>query len=87
MLRVPEFRAYYCKRLDEYMNTIFADAVLHPKVDAVYTAIKQDGLRDWRKLYWEGNQTFMAAPSRIKDFITKRKEFLRGEMATYCSPG
>ena len=38
------------------MNTIFADVVMRPEVDTVYKAIEQDGLRDWRKLYWEGNK-------------------------------
>ncbi|MFN2168737.1 MAG: CotH kinase family protein, partial [Anaerolineae bacterium] len=84
VLRVPEFRAYYCQRLDEYMNTIFRDDVLHPQVDAVWGAIVEDGLRDWRKPEWEGNTLFLDAPARIKAFITHRKEFLRGEMATYC---
>ncbi|MBN1658594.1 MAG: CotH kinase family protein [Anaerolineae bacterium] len=84
VLRVPEFRAYYCARLAEYMDTIFGDAVLHPQVDAVWAAVEQDGLRDWLKLEWEGNSQFMAAPAAIKAFITQRKEFLRGEMVTYC---
>lgn len=84
VLRVPEFRDYYCRRLDEYMDTIFSDAVLHPQVDAVWAAIEQEGLRDWRKPEWEGNAMFLAAPTAIKSFITRRKEFLRGEMATYC---
>ena len=86
VLRVPEFRAYYCQRLEEYMDTIFSDAVLHPQVDAVYGAIAQDGLRDWRKPEWEENSYFTAAPTFIKAFITQRKQFLQGEMVTYC-PG
>ncbi len=84
VLRVPEFRAYYCQRLGEYMDTIFSDAVLHPQVDAVFGMIEQDGLRDWRKPEWEEDSLFKAAPASIKAFITQRKEFLRGEMETYC---
>ena len=84
VLRVPEFRAYYCQRLDQYMRTIFGDAMLHPQVDAVWGAVMQDGLRDWRKPEWEGKTMFLSAPTAIKSFITQRKAFLRGEMATYC---
>src|SRR5690606_34662988 len=53
VLRVPQFRAYYCQRLEDYMDTLFSDAVLYPQVDAVWGAIAQDGLRDWHKPEWE----------------------------------
>jgi spore coat protein CotH len=85
VLQVPQFRAYYCVRLAEYMDTIFADAVMHPRVDALYAAIEQDGLRDWLKLYWEESDQFLESPASIKRFITQRKEHLRGEMETFCA--
>jgi spore coat protein CotH len=84
ILAVPEFRAAYCDRLAEYMDTIFSDAVLLPQVDALYGAIEQDGLRDWRKNGWEQSAMLKASPDEIKTFIRARKEFLTGEMASFC---
>jgi len=73
VLAVPEFRAYYCRRLAEYMDTIFADARMYPQVDAAYRAIEEYGLLDWRKIDWEDNSTFVASPGSIKNFITSAK--------------
>ena len=84
VLAVPRFRAYYCQRLAEYMDTLFADVVMVPQVDAAYRAVEQDGLRDWRKIEWEKNASFRASPGSIKTFISQRKEFLRGEITTFC---
>ncbi|MCP4541279.1 MAG: hypothetical protein GY832_29455 [Chloroflexi bacterium] len=84
VLDVPQFRAYYCHRLAESMDTIFSDAVMHPLIDATYAAIEQDGLRDWQKYRREDNEWFAASPDEFKTFVTERKNFLRGEMPNYC---
>jgi spore coat protein H len=84
MLAVPAFRATYCQNLTEYMDTIFADEVMYPKVDALYAQIALDVQRDWRKLGWESSASFTAARDQLKGFITARKAFLRSEMATFC---
>ena len=85
VLAVPEFRAYFCQRLAEYMDTIFSDAVLFPQVDAMHGAIQPDGLRDWRKIDWEASGRLTSSPGVIKSFVTGRKEFLQGEMQTFCA--
>jgi hypothetical protein len=84
VLDVPQFRSYYCRRLGEFMDTIFSDAQFHPRVDATYDAIENDVLRDWHKPGWEFNLWFTETPDEIKSFVTERKAFLRGEMASFC---
>ncbi|MBE9506811.1 MAG: CotH kinase family protein, partial [Chloroflexi bacterium] len=84
VLNVPQFRAYYCHRLAEFMDTIFSDAAMHALIDETYTAIEQDGLRDWHKRHRENNTWFVASPDELKNYVTERKSFLRGEMSAYC---
>lgn len=84
VLDVPQFRAYYCQRLGQFMNTIYADANMHAQIEATYSTIEQDGLRDWLKLGWEATDLLSAAPDELKSFVTQRKSFLQGQMATYC---
>jgi hypothetical protein len=86
MLAVPDFRAYFCQRLADYMRTIFADVPMASRIDDAYRAIEQDGLRDWRKLEWEKHAWFLAAPNSIKAFVGQRKAFLNQERAVFC-PG
>ncbi len=61
VLAVPEFHAYYCRRLAQYMDTIYADDVMASRIADTYNAVKQDGVRDWRKVHGERNATFLAA--------------------------
>lgn len=84
MLDVPQFRAYYCHRLDEFMHTIFSDAAMHSLIDTTYATIREDGLRDWHKLYRENNTWFTASPNELKTYVMERKSFLRDEMSRYC---
>ena len=84
VLDVPQFRAYYCHRLGELMDTIYSDAAMHSLIDATYAAVEQDGLRDWRKHGWENSDWFTAAPDELKAYVTQRKQFLRAEMPAYC---
>jgi spore coat protein CotH len=84
MLAVPEFRAYFCDRLSEYMETIFDGPVLKPKVRDLYYQIEPDALRDWWKLGWEDSSAFQDSVGFIGSFITLRKGFLQGEMPSFC---
>jgi len=84
VLDVPQFRATYCHRLAEFMDTIYSDAAMHPLIDATYAAIEQDGLRDWRKHGWENDDWFTAAPRELEAYVTDRIKFLRGEIPAYC---
>jgi spore coat protein CotH len=84
VLDVPQFRSYYCHRLDEFMNTIFSDAVMYSLIDATYASIEEDVLRDWHKLYRENNAWFVASPNELKAYVTERKRFLQDEMSRYC---
>ena len=84
VLDVPQFRAYYCHRLSESMNTIFSDAAMQALIDEAYVAIEQDGLRDWHKLYRESNAWFVAGPDELQAYVTDRKRFLWGEIPAYC---
>jgi spore coat protein CotH len=84
VLDVPQFRAYYCHRLAEFMETVFSDATMHPLIDATYAAIEEDGLRDWHKYRREDNEWFTASPDELKTYVTERKYFLWGEMPDYC---
>jgi len=85
VLDVPQFRAYYCHRLAEFMDTIYSDDVMVPLIDATYASIEADGLRDWHKYGWESNDWFTAAPAELKTYVTERKRFLRDEIPEYCS--
>ncbi|MDY7077665.1 MAG: CotH kinase family protein, partial [Chloroflexota bacterium] len=84
VLDVPQFRAYYCHRLAEFMDTIFSDAATDGLIDETYATIEQDGLRDWHKAHREDNAWFVAGPDEIKTYVTRRSEFLWGEMPAYC---
>jgi hypothetical protein len=86
VLNVPQFRAYYCHRLAEFMETFFSDEAMYPLIDETYRAIEQDGLRDWRKYRADDNTWFIATPSEYKTYVTERKKFLWSEIATYCPP-
>jgi hypothetical protein len=54
------------------------------RIAETYNAIKQDGLRDWRKLFWEHNTKFRAARNWLTSFVGTRNDFLRDEMKTFC---
>lgn len=84
VLDVPQFRAYYCHRLTEFMDTIFSDAHMYSLIDATYATIEQDGLHDWYKLGWENNGWFTATPGVLKTYVTERKRFLWEEIPEYC---
>ena len=84
MLAVPAFRADFCRLLKEYMDTIFSDAAMHARADALYRSIRQDARRDWHKLSRENNAAFEADYGYINNFITERKAYLRGEMQSFC---
>ncbi|HDQ72712.1 MAG TPA: hypothetical protein ENN19_11555, partial [Chloroflexi bacterium] len=84
VLDTPQFRAYYCRRLAEFMDTIFSDAAMERLIDTTYAAIEQDGLRDWHKRYREDNSWFVASPDEIKTYVSARKAHLWDEMASYC---
>jgi len=83
-LDVPQFRAYYCHRLAEFMDTVFSDAAMGSMIDEAYAAIEQDALRDWHKNGWEDPAPFLASPNDLKFYITERKNILRGQMPAYC---
>jgi spore coat protein CotH len=84
VLDVPQFRAYYCHRLAEFMDTTFSDAAMASMIDEIHATIEQDALRDWHKNGWEDPAPFMAAPDDLKFYITERKNVLRGQMPGYC---
>ncbi len=84
VLDIPQFRAYYCRRLAEFMDTIFSDAAMERLIDTTYAAIEQDGRRDWHKRYREDNSWFVASPDEIKTYVSARKAHLWDEMASYC---
>jgi spore coat protein CotH len=83
-LDVPQFRAYYCHRLLEFMDTVFSDAAMGSMIDGTHAAIEQDALRDWHKNGWENPGPFLAAPDDLKVYVTERKNVLRGQMPGYC---
>jgi spore coat protein CotH len=84
VLDVPQFRAYYCHRLAEFMNTVFSDPSMESLTKTNYATIEQDGLRDWHKVHREYNAWFTGGPVEIKDYVAARRAFLRSEMETYC---
>ncbi len=84
VLDVPQFRAYYCRRLAELMDASFTDAAMYQKIDGAYAAIEQDALRDWHKNGWENHTPFIAAPAELKAYITERKHVLQSQMPAYC---
>ncbi len=83
---MPEFRSYYCDRLSGYMATIFDESELVPKMNALYYTIMADALRDWRKLGWEDPAGFLDSSGSIAGFVSLRKDYLYGEMQSFC-PG
>jgi spore coat protein CotH len=84
VLQVPQFRAYYCDRLAEYMDTIFTDAAMYPRIDALYGDVEQDGIRDWLKPLWEQSSALTGSPGHCKDFVSARKRILVDEMSLFC---
>ena len=84
VLDVPQYRAYYCHRLAEYMDTIFSDESMVALIDTTHAAIKEDGLRDWHKYGWESPDAFLAAPDDLKAYVTERKLVLLEQMPGYC---
>lgn len=84
VLDIPQFRAYYCHRLAEFMDTIFSDAAMYPMVEEIYATIEQDALRDWYKNGWENHDLFIAAPDELEAYVTERKNILWSEIPAYC---
>ena len=86
VLAVPQFRAYYCHRLAEALDTAFSESGMHVLIDASFAAIEQDGLRDWHKYGRGNNEWFIAAPDEFRGYVTERREFLLDQIPAYCSP-
>ena len=84
VLDVPQFRAYYCDRLAEFLDTIFSEAAMDALIDETYAAIEQDGLRDWHKHGREENGRFAASPDELKAYVARRRSFLWNQMPAYC---
>jgi hypothetical protein len=84
VLDTPQFRAYYCHRLAEFMDTLFSETAMNALIDDTYAAVEQDGLRDWHKYGREDNEQFVASPDELKAYVAKRRSFLRGQMPAYC---
>jgi spore coat protein CotH len=84
VLDIPQFRAYYCHRLGEFMDTLFSESAMNALIDDTYAAIEQDGLRDWQKYGREENEQFVASPDELKAYVAKRRSFLRDQMPAYC---
>ena len=84
VLDVPQFRAYYCHRLAELLDSVFSEEAMSSLIDQTYAAIEQGGLRDWHKRYREDNAHFAAAPDELNAFVAARRDFLRSQMPAYC---
>ena len=84
LLDVPQFRAYYCRRLAEMMDGIFSEAAMDAQIDQTFAALAEDGMRDWHKRRREKNDWFNAGPDEIKRFVAERRRFLRSQMPAYC---
>jgi spore coat protein CotH len=84
ILKVPEFRVYYCQTLAYYLDSIFSVAAMNPKIDALYAQVEPDGRRDWQKASWEDPGPFVGSPSDLKDFVVERRAHLQSDMQAYC---
>lgn len=85
VLDVPQFRAYYCHRLAEFLDTLFSDAAMHALIDRTYADIEQDVLRDWHKHHREDNSWFVASPDELRAYVAQRRDFLRDQIPAYCT--
>ncbi|HHH41058.1 MAG TPA: hypothetical protein ENK56_03530, partial [Chloroflexi bacterium] len=83
MMAVPEFRAFYCRRLRELMETLFSPDHLFPRIDAAFAYIQPWAEADPNRWQPEGF-TFADGPAQLKDYITGRIAFLEREMARFC---
>lgn len=87
VLNVPQFRRMYCLRLLELLDTSFSDTERVSRVEAGHGSIRFDGERDTKKPGWHENEIWFYHSSwSLKDFSTKRNEFLRASIPNFIPP-
>ena len=87
VLNVPQFRRMYCLRLLELLDTTFSDSKRVSRVEAGHQSIRFDAERDTKKPGWlENEYWFYQSPWSLKNFSTKRNEFLRASIPDFIPP-
>lgn len=84
VIEVPQFRAYYCSRLQELATNSMSGAQMGTVVDDLHAQIADAGRGDWHKFGGEYNDWFDGEPERIKYWSDERRDFLLGEIDEYC---
>ena len=83
IMGVPEFRSFYCRRLEELMADEFSPAEMFPRIDAAFHRIRPHAEADPNRWRPEGLQ-FADGPDELKTYVTHRIQFLQGEMPGFC---
>ncbi len=83
MMTVPEFRFFYCRRLQELMAEEFSPAALFPRIDEFVASIYGAALADPTRWQPDGF-TFADGPAELKRYATHRIQFLQAQLPTFC---
>jgi len=83
MMKVPEFRFFHCRRLEELMADEFSPAEMFPRIDDAFLSIRPWAEADPHRWQPEGFQ-FSNGPDELKMYITHRIQFLEEGMPDFC---
>ncbi len=74
---VPQYRAHFKKRLQELLESEFTPEKLFPYLDQLEASIASDSVAD--RARWGGGNTHRGI-AQVKDFIRRRRSFLKAEL-------
>ena len=84
VLSIPQFKAYYCTRVQQLAEESLSELEFEPIVDGLYAEIQEAARGDWHKFGWEESDRFDAEPNRIKSWAGKRRAFILDEIPRFC---
>ena len=70
----PELRAEYYRRLYQALQDDFTETIWWQRIDELYSAIREDVLRDPDK--WEDNGRFVSQIEQLKKYVELRRKYL-----------
>ena len=83
-VNVPQYRQYFCHKLEEYDATILTPAGVSGVVSTMQSQMLPDARRDWLKIGWEDSAQLENLPAEFADFVAVRKEYLDARIPEYC---
>ncbi|MFK7803112.1 MAG: CotH kinase family protein [Anaerolineae bacterium] len=83
-VNVPQYRQYFCQKLQEYSTTILTPAALTSTTAAMQAPMLADARLDWLKVGWEDSSQLTNLPAEFGAFASARKARLDTQIPAYC---